>query len=97
MKTIDSARRKTIFDLTNELIQTASRPWESFLGRGKSIHVKDLDAGERLGGVLANDDPEELKRQESQYWGTPDETRDATDYERLSDLEDLAKDNFLDR
>jgi hypothetical protein len=50
------------------------------------IPVKDLDEpktdpGQRLGGELANDDPEELKRQEAQYWGEPDVTRDAHDYE----------------
>lgn len=58
----------------------------------------NLDAGQRLGSVLANDDPEELKRQEAQYWGVPDETRDAHDFdEERGDLEDLAKDNYLGR
>ena len=45
------------------------------------IEVSNLTPDKRLGGVLANDDPTELKLQETQYWGEPDVTRDAYDYE----------------
>jgi len=99
MKTIqmDSLHKKTLSEEVAELVELTQRDPMRFLGRGKRLQVKDLDVGQRLGGVLGNDDPEELKRQQAQYWGVPDETRDAHDYERQGDLEDLAKDNYLGR
>lgn len=57
------------------------------------LRAPKLTQDTRLGGVLANEDPKELRRQEAQYfdnadkiqdqqfrWGEPDVTRDAYDY-----------------
>jgi hypothetical protein len=44
------------------------------------LRAPKLTQDTRLGGVLANEDPKELRRQQTQYFGEPDVTRDAFDY-----------------
>ena len=85
-RNIDSVSRKTILQLTSELIELAKRPLTSYLGRSVQITVNSSPASISA-GWSARHDPDtyyevmrELDDKVDGSYPIPDETRDAYDY-----------------